>query len=38
MSDDCAGVTGYVAPNWPRPDDDGSACIIIYGQVSYPTP
>lgn len=24
---------GYVAPNWPRPNDDSSACIIIYGYV-----
>ena len=35
MSDhDCSAAAargGYVDPNWPRPDDDGSACIIIYG-------
>lgn len=24
---------GYVDPNWPRPNDDSSACIIIYGYV-----
>ncbi|ETN37563.1 uncharacterized protein HMPREF1541_07185 [Cyphellophora europaea CBS 101466] len=33
MSDECSRVTGYVDPNWPRPDDDGSACIIIFGYV-----
>lgn len=24
---------GYVDPNWPRPESDDSACIIIYGYV-----
>ncbi|KAK5072239.1 hypothetical protein LTR70_010562 [Exophiala xenobiotica] len=33
MSDTCSNVQGYVDPNWPRPDDDGSSCIIIYGYV-----
>ncbi|ETI20059.1 hypothetical protein G647_09074 [Cladophialophora carrionii CBS 160.54] len=35
MSDhDCSAVTyGYVDPNWPRPETDDSACIIIYGYV-----
>lgn len=31
MADDCSRVTGYIDPNWPRPDDDDSACIIIFG-------
>ncbi|KIW16618.1 hypothetical protein PV08_03806 [Exophiala spinifera] len=32
--DDCGRITyGYVDPNWPRPDTDDSACIIIYGYV-----
>ena len=31
--DDCSGIVGYIDPNWPRPDDDGSACIIIFGSV-----
>jgi hypothetical protein len=31
MADDCSRVTGYIDPNWPRPDTDDSACIIIYG-------
>lgn len=31
----CAGADalGYVDPNWPRPNNAGSACIIIYGYV-----
>ncbi|KAJ9616729.1 hypothetical protein H2200_000448 [Cladophialophora chaetospira] len=35
MSDrDCGDITyGYVDPNWPRPNTDDSACIIIYGYV-----
>src|ERR1700712_4674302 len=35
MSDrDCGTITyGYVDPNWPRPETDDSACIIIYGCV-----
>src|SRR3954466_5843036 len=24
---------GYVDPNWPPPNDNSSACIIIYGYV-----
>lgn len=33
---ECASAAargGYVDPNWPRPDSDDSACIIIYGYV-----
>lgn len=32
MADDCGRITyGYVDPNFPRPNTDDSACIIIYG-------
>ncbi|RVX72655.1 hypothetical protein B0A52_04053 [Exophiala mesophila] len=34
MADDCSRITyGYIDPNFPRPNTDDSACIIIYGYV-----
>ncbi|KAF2234026.1 RTA1-domain-containing protein [Viridothelium virens] len=33
VSKDCSHITGYVDPKWPRPDGNGSACIIIFGYV-----
>ncbi|KAJ9605894.1 hypothetical protein H2200_009743 [Cladophialophora chaetospira] len=33
MTKDCSHVHGYIDPNWPRPDNSGSACIIIFGYV-----
>lgn len=31
MSDSCGRVQGYIDPNFPRPESDDSACIIIFG-------
>lgn len=37
MADDCSNINyGYVDPNYPRPDTEDSACIIIYGYVQSP--
>jgi hypothetical protein len=38
MADDCSGIQGYVAPNFPRPDSGDSACIIIFGYASPALP